>query len=125
MANEENLTHKLTVNEQRAGGRKSGEVRRQRKTWAQLLERLGSLPTQSEKNKEILRKAGLSDEEMISDMVKMYQLDAAAQKGDIKAIETQARIRGEFAAIHSVNENHNIEMKPLVDLTKRKKNGED
>lgn len=106
------------------GGIKSGESRRQKKTWAELLERLGTLPTQSEKNREILRKAGLSEEEMVSDMVKMWQLDAAAQKGDIKAIETQAKIRGEFAAIKNVNENHNIEYKPLVDLTKRKKNGE-
>ena len=125
MGNVKNLTHKLTVEEQREGGKRSGEVRRQKKTWAELLERLGSLPTQSAKNKEILRKAGLSEDEMVSDMVKMWQLDAAAQKGDIRAIETQARIRGEFAAVKNINENLNYEMKPLVDLTKRNKNGAD
>lgn len=126
MANEENLipqAHKLTVEEASKGGKKSGEVRRQKKTWKELLERLGEMPTKSVKNKEILKDLGLSEDEMTSDMIKMYQLDSAAQKGNIKAITTQAKIRGEFSPVKNVNENHNIDYKPLIDLTKRRRNG--
>lgn len=38
MANEENLTHKLTVSEQRAGGKASGEARRRKKELRELIE---------------------------------------------------------------------------------------
>lgn len=37
MANEENLTHKLTVSEQRAGGKVSGEARRRKKELRELV----------------------------------------------------------------------------------------
>lgn len=37
MANEENLTHKLTVSEQRAGGKASGEARRRKKELRELV----------------------------------------------------------------------------------------
>lgn len=38
MANEENLTHRLTVSEQRAGGRASGEARRRKKALRELVQ---------------------------------------------------------------------------------------
>lgn len=118
-----NPPHKLTVAEQRKAGVKSGQVRRQKKTWAEILERIGSLPVQSKKNREIMRQAGITDDEMISDVQKLFRLNMKADAGDPKAIEMIAKIRGELRNIN-VNENHNIEYKPLVDLTKRKKNGE-
>lgn len=40
MANEENLTHKLTVSEQRAGGKASGEARRRKKLMREAFEEL-------------------------------------------------------------------------------------
>lgn len=40
MANEENLTHKLTVSEQRAGGKASGEARRKKKLMREAFEEL-------------------------------------------------------------------------------------
>ena len=40
MANEENLTHRLTVSEQRAGGIASGEARRRKKELRECLEEL-------------------------------------------------------------------------------------
>lgn len=126
MANPDNLipqAHKLTLDEQSKGGVKSGEVRRQNKTWAEILEKMGSLPVKSKKNREIMKAAGITDEEMISDVQKMFRLNLLADSGDLKAIETIAKIRGELRNIN-INENHNIEYKPLVDLTRRKKNGD-
>lgn len=40
MANDENLTHKLTVSEQRAGGKASGEARRRKKLMREAFEEL-------------------------------------------------------------------------------------
>lgn len=40
MANEQNLTHKLTVNEQRAGGIASGKARREKKLMREAFEEL-------------------------------------------------------------------------------------
>lgn len=127
MANNENLipqAHKLTVEEQSRGGTESGKSRRRNKTWAEILERIGNLPVKSKKNREIMREAGITDEEMISDVQKLFRLNMKADAGDPKAIEMIAKIRGELRNIN-INENHNIEYKPLVDLTKRKKNGKD
>ena len=126
MANEQNLipqAHKLTVEEQSKGGIASGKAKRRNKSWAQILERIGSLPVKSEKNKAIMRDAGITDDEMISDVQKLFRLNMKADAGDPKAIEMIAKIRGELKNVN-INENHNIEYTPLVDLTKRKKNGE-
>lgn len=126
MANSENLipqAHQLTVEEQSKGGKKSGETRRQRKSWKELLDKLGQLPVASKNNAQMMKSLGLTDEEINSDMAKMYRLDLAAQNGDVKALELQAKIRGEFSPVKNVNENHNIDYKPLIDLTKRRKNG--
>lgn len=119
-----NPPHELTVEEQRKGAQKSHETHRRNKTWAEILERMGNLPVKSEKNKAIMRDAGLTDDEMISDFQKLFRLNMKADAGDPKAIEMIAKIRGELRNIN-INENHNIEYQPLVDLTKRKKNGED
>lgn len=40
MANEKNLTHKLTADDQRAGGKKSGEVRRRKRDTAKIVEKM-------------------------------------------------------------------------------------
>lgn len=126
MANEQNL--RVPSSEEareigRKGGIASGKARREKKTWAQILERIGSLPVKSEKNKAIMRDAGITDDEMISDVQKLFRLNMKADAGDPKAIEMIAKIRGELKNVN-INENHNIEYTPLVDLTKRKKNGE-
>lgn len=119
-----NIPHELTVEEQRKGAEASHEKHRQNKSWAQILERIGSLPVKSEKNKAIMRDAGITDEEMISDVQKLFRLNMKADAGDPKAIEMIAKIRGELKNVN-INENHNIEYTPLVDLTKRKKNGQE
>ena len=124
MANSENLipqAHVLTVEEQSKGGKMSGEKRRQRKTLAEIGDMIGNLDIKSEKNRAILREAGIADEDMINDVGMIFRLNLKAQNGDTRAIELLSKLRGQFKEVQSVEV---AEVKPLVDLTKRKKNGE-
>lgn len=124
MANVENLQPVRTEAEARekgrAGGIASGKARRQRKTLAQIGDMIGGLAVNSEKNREIMRQAGISDEDMVRDVEAMFRLSLKASSGDTKAIELLAKLRGQFKEVQSVEVS---EVKPLVDLTGRKKNG--
>lgn len=126
MANEQNLipNSQRTPEElreiTRKGGIASGKARRQRKTLAQIGEMIGGLDIKSEKNREIMRKAGITDDDMINDVGMMFRLNMKAQSGDTKAIELLSKLRGQFKEI---NQTEIIAPKPLIDLTDRKKNG--
>lgn len=102
MANPENLipNENRTPSERRENARKagiaSGEARRQKKTLAQLSEMIGSLNVSSDKNREIMRQAGIKDEDMIRDTEAMFRLSLKAASGDTKAIELLAKLRGEL-----------------------------
>lgn len=128
MANEENLvpftseqSREEAVKNGRRGGINSGKARRARKTLAQIGDMIGGLDIKSEKNREIMRKAGITDEDMINDVGMIFRLNLKAQNGDTKAIELLSKLRGQFKEQSSVE----LEYKPIVDLTKiRGKNGE-
>lgn len=125
MANEQNLipqAHKLTVEEASKGGIASGKARRQKRTLAQIGDMIGSLDIKSEKNKAIMREAGITDEDMINDVGMMFRLNLKAQSGDTKAIELLSKLRGQFKEQISAEVS---DVTPLVDLTKRKKNGQE
>ena len=85
---EDNLipqAHTLTVDEQSAGGKKSGEARRRKKTMRELAVIVNSLPLSS-KNKAQLPD-GIKENEMTFQMgfiIKVYQ---QALKGDTKAMK--------------------------------------
>lgn len=119
-----NPKHKLTVEDQRKGGAKSVEEKKLNHSFAAILEELGALPVKSEKNMAIMRDAGLAPEKMISDYQKLFRLNQKADAGDPKAMELVAKIRKQLTN-YNVNENHNYEMKPLVDLRVKKKDGVD
>lgn len=106
----------------RQGGKASGEARRRKKTLKELGDMIGSLSVKSEKNKAIMREAGIEDEDMIRDTAMLFMLEAKAEKGDTNAIALIAKIRGQLKE-HVQAEV--AEVKPLVDLTKRPKNGSD
>jgi hypothetical protein len=114
-----------TATEQREiakqGGIASGEARRQKKTLKEIGDMIGSLAVSSEKNIAIMRQAGISDEDMVRDVEAMFRLSIKASSGDTRAIELLAKLRGQFKEVQSVEV---AEVKPLVDLTKRKKNGD-
>lgn len=123
MANEQNLRPVRSEEEARELGKKgginSGKARRAKKTLREIGDMLGGLDIKSEKNKQILRDAGVSDEDMVNDVLAMYQLKTKANKGDIKAIELLAKIRGQLAVEVKAEVQ---EFKPLIDLTERKNN---
>ena len=91
-----NPKHDLTVEEARRGGKKSVEVRRQKKTLAQIGDMIGNLDIKSEKNRAILKDAGINDEDMINDVGMLFRLNLKAQQGDPKAIELLAKLRGQL-----------------------------
>lgn len=128
MANEQNLrpftssqNREEAVKNGHKGGIASGKARRQRKTLAQIGDMIGGLDIKSQKNRAILREAGITDEDMINDVGMMFRLNLKAQTGDPKAIELLSKLRGQFKEI---SQTEVIAPKPLVDLTERKKNGE-
>ena len=127
MANPENLipNENRTPKERRENARKagiaSGVARRRRKTLAELGDMIGGLSVKSEKNKAILREAGIDDEDMIRDTAMLFRLEAKAENGDTQAIALLAKIRGQ---LKDQVQAEVAEVKPLVDLTKRPKNGE-
>ena len=104
MANEQNLVSlkNRTTAEQRAiaraGGIASGEARRQKKTLRELGNMIGSLQVNSEKNRAIMREAGIADEDMIRDTEALFRISLKAQQGDVKAAEFLAKLRGELGS---------------------------
>lgn len=124
MANEQNLRpseYKLSQEEAKKGGINSGKARRRKKSLKELGDMIGSLSVKSEKNKAIMREAGIEDEDMIRDTAMLFMLEAKAEKGDTNAIALIAKIRGQLKEQVQAEV---AEVKPLVDLTKRPKNGE-
>lgn len=106
----------------REGGIASGAARRRKKSLKELGDMIGSLSVKSEKNKAIMREAGIEDEDMIRDTAMLFMLEAKAEKGDTNAIALIAKIRGQLKEQVQAEV---AEVKPLVDLTKRPKNGSD
>ena len=126
MAGIENLKPVRSEAEAREKGKKggiaSGKARRRKKSLKELGDMIGSLSVKSEKNKAIMREAGIEDEDMIRDTAMLFMLEAKAEKGDTNAIALIAKIRGQLKEQVQAEV---AEVKPLVDLTKRPKNGSD
>ena len=124
MANEQNLRpgeYKLSREEAKKGGINSGKTRRRQKTLREIGDMIGGLNVKSEKAKKIMRDAGIEDEDMIQDVAMMFRLNLKAQSGDTRATELLAKLRGQLKEQQQIEV---AEVKPLVDLTKRPKNGE-
>lgn len=129
MANEQNLVpftseqnREEAAKNGKKGGIASGKARRRKKSLKELGDMIGSLSVKSEKNKAIMREAGIEDEDMIRDTAMLFMLEAKAEKGDTNAIALIAKIRGQLKEQVQAEV---AEVKPLVDLTKRPKNGSD
>lgn len=115
--------HKLTSAESAKGGVNSGIAKRKRRNLRENLEYLASLKPTSAKAIEIMRKAGLSDDEIDRGAAIAMRIMLGAESGDHKSIAEYMEGTGQKIT-KNINENHNIEYPPLVDLRKRKKNGE-
>lgn len=129
MANEQNLipfTSDQNREEAKKNGQKggiaSGEARRKKKTLKEIGDMIGSLEIKDAKVRELLAKAGIEEEDMVRDAGMMFTLAIKAGKGDTRSAELIAKIRGQLKEQQSIEV---AEVKPLIDLTARKKNGED
>lgn len=91
MANEKNLIplNKRTKSEQREyakmGGKKSGEVRRQRKAFREQMELLLSLPVKNEEHKAFMKQLGIDEDNMDNQMMLLMSVFNKAMKGDLEA----------------------------------------
>lgn len=123
MANEQNLVP-LTTEKAREigklGGIASGKAKKHKKTLKEIGDMIGSLDIKDKNVRDLLLKAGITDEDMIRDTGMMFTLAVKAQKGDARCAELLAKIRGQLKEQQSIEV---AEVKPLVDLTKRKRNG--
>ena len=126
MANEQNLRpceYKLSKEEARKGGINSGISKRRKKTLKEIGDMIGGLPMKSEKNKELLRKAGIEDDDMVRDVGMMFRLAVNAENGDPRSIELLAKIRKQLT---EQVENTNIELpKPRLAKDRSEKDVKD
>ena len=71
----------------------------------------------------MIEEMGITDEEMTNQMAIAVRIALGAVNGDHKSVAEFMDGTGQKIT-RNINENHNVEYKPLIDLTKRKKNGE-
>lgn len=86
--------YKLSQEEAKKGGIKSGQVRKQKKTVAEYLRKWADSEVLDEKNKETLRTLGLS-EEATNRTLLVIPLIHKASKGDTKALQMTLELLGE------------------------------
>lgn len=80
--------HILTLEEQSAGGKASGEARKQKKLIKDNIELLLSLPIKNAKTKDQLKALGIDDNEMNNQMALVIAMYQKAIKGDVSAFNT-------------------------------------
>lgn len=92
MANEQNLIP-FTSNQSREeakkngskGGKKSGEVRRQRKAMKEQMEMLLTLPVKNQEQHGFIASLGINEKEIDNQMALIVAMYAKALKGDVQA----------------------------------------
>jgi hypothetical protein len=103
---------------------KAGESTKEHYAMAKLLGEFGKLVPDVEEIKLRMKRFGIADDKVTNESAIAVRIIIGARNGDPKMIDRYLEATGQ-KIVRNINENHNIEMKPLVDLTKRKKNGED
>ena len=96
MANEQNLTHKLTVSEQRKGGQKSAQVRREKKTVQKILNDF--LSTAAKDNPQVSKlaaKMGLQEDGSIKDLFTIVGTLNTLKDGNLSDLERLSKLLGE------------------------------
>lgn len=88
MANEKNLTHKLTVDDQRAGGKKSGEIRRRKRDTAKIVEKMLCSKLNAKDKEEVEKISGeLEKDEMTVNALMIAGQIKAAMCGNVGAFQ--------------------------------------
>lgn len=119
MANEQNLRpaeYKLTLEEQKKGGIKSGIARRRKRTLREIAEMVGQLPITDPDMLAKLHEAGFEDP-ITNDDAAFFGLIRKAQTGDPAAMKLLAEMRGQYSTKVEVEP---VQPKPLIDLRRKK-----
>ena len=99
MANEKNLipqAHILTVEEQSAGGKKSAEVRREKKTIQKILaDLLDSEIKDSPQFAKLASKMGVESDKSVKDIFTMICLLNSVKNGNLGDLERLSKLLGE------------------------------
>lgn len=99
MANEKNLipqAHILTVEEQSAGGKKSAEVRREKKTIQKILaDLLDSEIKDSPQFAKLASKMGVENDKSVKDIFTMVCLLNSVKSGNLGDLERLSKLLGE------------------------------
>ena len=99
MANEKNLipqAHILTVEEQSAGGKKSAEVRREKKTIQKILsELLDGQIKDSPQFAKLASKMGVESDKSVKDIFTMVCLLTSVKSGNLGDLERLSKLLGE------------------------------
>lgn len=101
MANKKNLipNSERTPSELREmcskGGKKSGQVRRERKAMREQMEMLLKLPPINAQAKQKIKELGIDEKEIDNQMLLMVTIFNKAMKGDIQAVNVVRELIGE------------------------------
>ena len=130
MANEQNLMPIELVNSRRTreqhsedsrrAGKKSGEVRRQRKAMKEQMEMLLTLPFKQTKQLKFIKELGISEEEIDNQMALIVAMYGKALKGDVQAFNTIREVTQDSQTISKENR-----VQIVNDLPGDDENGED
>ena len=101
----------------RAGGIKSGEARRKKRTMREIAKLVGEMPVTDPKMLAALHAAGFQDP-ITNDDAAFFGLIRKAQSGDAAALKLLGEYRGEYSTRVEVEP---VQPKPLIDLTEGKK----
>ena len=119
MANEQNLRpseYRLSQEEAKKGGIKSGETRRRKKSLREQMEMLLSLPVQDEQTRDFIESLGISREEVNNALAITLSMYQEALKGNTKAFELIRDTIGE-----KPTDRLQIEERPVIRLERPKK----
>lgn len=116
MANEQNLRpaeYKLSQEEAKKGGIKSGIARRKKRTMREVAEMVATMELKDPKMLAALHAAGFSDP-ITNEDAAFFGLIRKAQTGDPSAMKLLAEMRGQYSTRVEVEP---VQPKPLIDLT--------
>lgn len=113
MANEQNLMPIEEVNSRRTreehskdsqkAGKKSGEVRRQRKAMKEQFEMLLTLPFKQVGQLEFIKELGLNEDEIDNQMALVVAMYGKALKGDVQAFNTIREVTQDSQVVNKEN----------------------
>lgn len=129
MANEQNLipqAHKLTVEEQSAGGKKSAQVRREKKTIQKILnELLDTEVAKSQQFAKLASKMGIESDKSVKDVFTMVCVLNSVKNGNLGDLERLAKLLGEQSEIFGGEEERQEKAhNELIEALKSRRNNE-